>query len=147
MKKILRLFLVFSILSTIAFHKRIYFNYLSKQKLFETTLAESNKTILDLTNFGKFKWDEITFWGPYQNICNLGISGYESGFFTCASSYDDSECYLLFLKNNELVGQVKIDRKKIDFATSNINWRIQRKNAKFRFLSKEDWPKVGLTDN
>lgn len=125
------------------FWKRFHFILLSETSAFSQKVKASNREVLDLTAFGAFQWDELTFLGPYQNICSLNIKGFSEGL-DCWSSHDDGECYLIFLKDNRLVGQTKIARKDVDFATSKIPWRICRAQAIFSFTTKENWPKLEL---
>ena len=109
---------------------------------FYSLVDHSNQNVLDLRQMHSVDWDELIVWTPYANICDYGILEYEKGSVSCASSTDDGECYLLFLKNNRLSAKVEINRKKIDLASSGIKGRVAKEKAKFIYTSKGDWPKV-----
>lgn len=77
---------------------------------------------LNLEQSVSFKdWDElyiVTPYSPMETIQKTGIKGYESiGGLTREIEYSENFCLLLFLKNKELVGFSKIQRKPVDFAS------------------------------
>lgn len=124
-----------------------YFDWHSDTRisyLFYIALGEANKKTLDLRNFNDLDWDELTFWAPYGNICDLGIEDYEKGGSNCQFSVDDGESYLIFLNRNKLAHKIALNRKRLDLAASQIKWRIKKSDAVFNFVSQGDWPRVRL---
>ena len=99
---------------------------------------------IDFSTFYPSEWDEITIWRPYQNICKLGISGYEPNNSNCKSSTDDGETYLIFLKENHVAFIAPYNRGYADFATSKLPDRIKRNSAIFKLSEESKWPKVEL---
>ncbi len=116
------------------------------QSEFYSLVEQSNQETLDLRGVRTIEWDELVIWTPYANICDYGIEGYGQGSLNCASSNDDGECYLLFLKANHLAGKIKIYRPKIDLATSELDGPISKERAVFVYKTKGEFPKVILKD-
>jgi hypothetical protein len=113
-------------------------------KEFYALIDDGDNYVLDLRKIQTVDYDELAFWPPYEDICSLGIEEFNKNGSNCKKTSDDGECYLLFLKNNKLVGKVQIARREVDFAASEINWRVLKRNALFQFLSKNNFPKVKL---
>jgi hypothetical protein len=109
---------------------------------FNEKLQEGSMIALDLRDFNVVEWDEITYWPPYGNICDLKIDGYTSRGENCESSEDDGESYLLFLNKNHLIGKVFIDRAQLDLAESGVRWRVKKSEALFVFDHQTEWPTV-----
>lgn len=109
---------------------------------FYELVEKSEQKELDLRSIQSVDWDELAYWYPYGDICDFKIEGYAEGGSNCIQSIDDGEAYLLFLKNNELIGKVRIQRSKTDF--NDQIGRVKRENAVFSFSTKGDFPKVIL---
>ncbi len=124
--------------------------YLRKQeqqnrvKELQALIDASAQSTLDLRALRPGEWDELAFWAPYQNICDLGIRGYEKGGMSCRSSFDDGECYLVFLRANEVAFILPVNRKLTDFSSMAFPPRLPREKAVFRFTTQGDWPKMAL---
>ncbi len=86
---------------------------------FKRILNDSEENSFDLRRINSVDWDEFIVWGPYRNICDLGIKGYEEGGANCSSNVE-SDCYLLLLDNNELVAQLFIGEQR-------VHWRLCRR--------------------
>ncbi len=145
MKRIAVLFLLLPSIGTLGACKGTFGVDAKVSKQFYLIAKESKErgSTLDLAGVNAVDWDELVFWGPYENICDLGISGYSLG--KCESSVDDGECYVLFLRKNALVARVSIDRKQIDWAASKLPRRIGKGAARFVFKAKGEWPKIEMT--
>lgn len=83
-----------------------------------------------------FIGDALTVWRPYGDICRLGIDGLEPGSKDCRSSKDDSDCQMLFLRNNHLLGAADVNRRAADFATAELRARLPRAAACFQLEEK-----------
>lgn len=123
-------------------------------KLVHQGQSDTEKGLVDLRKLDAVEWDELVHWGPYDDICNFGISGYEKGSQFCRSSVDDSESYLLLLKSNRLVAEIRIDRRQFDLVSADPKTRIPKEKAVFKFVQsagvrdpkqKDIIPQVELT--
>ncbi len=76
---------------------------------------------------------------PYSNSCDLKLDEIK-----CFDSIDDSECYLFLTKHNRVTAKVKINRQKIDLATSEIEWPVKKEKALFLLEDKASFPKAQL---
>jgi hypothetical protein len=123
-------------------HGQFYSPVLSRE--FYSLVDKSHREKLDLRQLKSVEWDELVFWGPYEDICDFGIDGFQRGRFSCKSSSDDGECYLLFLKSNRLVGTVGINRRRIDLTAAHLKNRVPREKAIFLFKGESDLPAVEL---
>lgn len=99
----------------------------------EGRIKKENPSV-DLRKIDLVQWDELVYWGPYEDICNFGITGYEKGSQFCRASIDDTESYLLLLKNNRLVAEIRIDRREIDLVQAQLKTRVSKANAMFAFV-------------
>lgn len=96
--------------------------------------AKIENPSVDLRKIDIVDWDELVYWGPYEDICNFGISGYEKGSQFCRASVDDTESYLLLLKGNRVVAEIRIDRREIDLVQAHLKTRVSKPNAMFAFV-------------
>jgi hypothetical protein len=97
--------------------------------------AKTENPSVDLRKIDLVQWDELVYWGPYEDICSLGISGYEKGSQFCRVSVDDSESYLLLLRGNRVVSEIRIDRSEIDLVQAQLKTRVSKANAMFAFVN------------
>jgi hypothetical protein len=116
--------------------------------------AKTENPSVDLRKIDLVQWDELVYWGPYEDICNLGIAGYEKGSQFCRFSVDDSESYLLLLRGNRVVSEIRIDRREINLVQAQLKTRVSKANAMFAFVNtgkvvdpkqSETFPAVQLT--
>lgn len=116
------------------------------QEQYESAVANAiaKSRPVDLRNIGDREWDQIVFWPPYGSLCDLGINGYPKDKKDCETSFDDGECYLLFLKDNELVERIDIKRRLIDWASSDLPKRINRDRAIFKIVSPGDFARISM---
>ncbi len=117
--------------------------------------AKTENPSVDLRKIDLVEWDELVYWGPYEDICSFGIQGYEKGSQFCRMSVDDTESYLLLLKSNRVVSEIRIDRSEIDLVQAHLNKnRVAKSKARFTFVitdrvrdprSNEVFPAVQLS--
>lgn len=153
MKKLLKIIIlpclifIFILIGYVLWLRIFQFHSSPLSREFYSIVAESKQSVLDLREIKSVQWNEITFFPPYGNICDLGINGYNKDLKNCQTSTDDGECYLIFLNNNELVEKIAIDRKKLDLATSEIPWRVPKEKAIFAFVKRGYWPRIVIFEN
>lgn len=104
---------------------------------FNKLVERSDRAELDLRSISSVEWDEIAYWPPYGNICDIGITGYSPDGSNCIQSVDDGEAYLLFLKNNTLIDKIEVDRMKTNFKDQ--LGRVKREKAVFLFENKSNF--------
>jgi hypothetical protein len=121
-------------------NKSVYSDSLTKE-FFETVEQAQQKT-LDLRPIKSVDWDELVYWSPYQDICSYGILEYDPDSANCEASTDDTEAYMLFLKENHLVGRVKVNNE-LTLFESDLG-RVEREKAVFTFATQGKFPKVIL---
>jgi hypothetical protein len=121
-------------------NKPVYLDSLTKE--FFEAVEQSQQKTLDLRSIKSVDWDELVYWSPYQNICSYGILEYDPDSSNCESSTDDTEAYMLFLKENHLVGRVKIKNELAAFE-SDLG-RVEREKAIFTFATQGKFPRVIL---
>jgi hypothetical protein len=97
--------------------------------------AKTENPAVDLRKIDLVQWDELVYWGPYEDICNLGITGYEKGSQFCRVSLDDTESYLLLLRGNRVVSEIRVDRSEIDLVQAQLKTRVSKANAMFAFVN------------
>ena len=107
-------------------------------------LSSQSKNTLDLRSFRPALWDEAIVWGAYVDICSLRITGYSAEDSSCRSISEDGGCRLLFLKDNSLVAEVDLDRRKMDLCTSDLPERLKRNQFLLKAIGEEEFPKVSL---
>jgi hypothetical protein len=107
--------------------------------------AKKNGGTVDLRAFNS-DWDELIVWGPYTNICKLGIKGSFFNPLLCFELPNKSECYLLFLKSKKIMAKIEVSRRILDFASVSASTRIPRASANFQFVGDNDFPKVKIIE-
>lgn len=127
-------------------HRHIKFYSTEISRDFYALVDSSKKERLDMRSFREGEWDQLQILYPYDRICDYGIDGYPKDLPACEATSSDGESHLLFLSKNKLVGQVPIDRQKIDLTTIYPAKRIDRDRAEFIFESKEQFPKMHVAN-
>lgn len=100
----------------------------NKSERFLNLIKPTENQILDIRKYNEIDWDELIIQTPYTSICDFGINGYPKDKKSCDQIGDQSN-FLLFLKNNNLVQDIKIRRGIME--PSFIGKRIKRKEAIF----------------
>ncbi len=102
---------------------------------------DSNR--IDLTQFKPGVWNEIAIWYPYSDVRDFKIDGVYLLFESSNINSDDGNNILLFIKDNQIKGHAVFSRRKVDFATFDLDaQRIVRDKAVFKFNSSVDFSKV-----
>lgn len=102
---------------------------LSKKIIFE---LESKKE-LDFSKVTNFDWDTMMIFHPYSNINDK----FKWVYIDNSINTRDDINSIVFIKNNNIVEMVNIDRK-YDFDTSTTNKKIEKKNSKFKAREYEN---------
>ncbi len=83
--------------------------YLEYRKIYKAALKSTptgSKPKVDLSSISSVDWDEAVLWTSYENLCELGINGYEKGNKDCPSQNDTTHVFLL--KDKNIVAKIPI---------------------------------------
>jgi hypothetical protein len=133
------------ILVTVLWFTDLQYKTTSIAREFYGIVEDSKQTDFDLRDFNPVDWDELVYREPYTDICDYGIKGYDKGGANCEGETKGSESFILFLNNNELVGTVPVNRRKINFGKTLSKTRITQDKAIFEFRQEGDFPLVEVS--
>ena len=94
--------------------------------------------VLDLTDFQKGKWDELTIWPVYSEIEDVQVE-LPAFIDRHKVNLDEGSNMLIFLKENKIVGWARFPRRYADFHADFKN-RIRSQDAIFTLSKQEDFP-------
>ncbi|MDZ4660577.1 MAG: hypothetical protein SGJ18_03040 [Pseudomonadota bacterium] len=111
----------------------------------ESLIERSNQGELDLRGFKTELWDELVVLGAYSNICAYGLDGFEKGSSNCMPRLNEVYEYILFLRQNRVVGKADIKRRLVDLSTADLGLkRVKQIEAIFQYTTKGEWAAVKL---
>jgi hypothetical protein len=99
-------------------------------------IENSRNSVLDLRDINSVEWDEAAYWGPYMQICDLGIKGYEPESSRCENN-SESEAYIIFLSKNVAIEIVPVNRWERPFDGDTFK-RLQKAEMYFQPVNTDN---------